>query len=266
MTRVLALARAQWRVTLSYRLQTILSFGGLVLTVVPLFFIAQAVQPVMANAIRSEGGDAFGFLLVGTAVMLLVSVALSALPASLGSGIGSGTLEAMLSTPTPLPTLVAGLSSFPLVMALLRAGVLVAGGWVLGVQMALKALPLALFILGVTLVAHLAIGLISGAMVLAFRTAGPFSRLVLIASSLLGGVYYPTHVIPSWLRSISDLLPLSYGLRALRQVLLQDAPAEAVAPDVLVLCAEAGVLVALGVFSFSLAFQHARRQGTLAQY
>jgi ABC-2 type transport system permease protein len=266
MSKILALIAAQWRVMMSYRLQTLISFGGLVFTVVPLFFIAQAVQPVMANAIRDEGGNAFGFLLIGTVALLLVTTALSVIPSALASGIGSGTLEALLTTPTPMPTLVIGMSTFPLIMATLRAGVLLAGGWLLGVTMIPATLPLAAGILAIIVVAHAAIGLISGAMVLAFRTAGPLSRLVLIASSLLGGVYYPTHVIPSWLRIVADVLPLSYGLRALRRVLLQDASITDVAPDLLILLGETAVLVALGVGVFSLAFRYARRQGTLAQY
>ena len=40
---------------------------------------------------------------------------------------------------------------------------------------------------------------------------------MLAASTLLGGVYYPTTVIPSWLASASEFVPLGYGLRALRQ-------------------------------------------------
>jgi ABC-2 type transport system permease protein len=266
MSKVLALIAAQWRVMVSYRTQTLLSFGGLLFTVVPLYFVAGALQPVMANAIRTEGGDAFGFLLVGTSVIMVVTVALSAVPSALASGIGTGTFEALLSTPTSMPTLVGGMSAFPLVMAALRAGVLLAAGWVFGVSMALGQLPLALFILLILVLAHFAIGLISGATVLAFRTAGPLSRLVLVASSLLGGVYYPTHVIPSWLQAVSGVLPLSYGLRALRRVLLQGAPLGAVAHDLLILLGETALLLALGVGLISLAFRYARRQGTLAQY
>ncbi len=86
MSKVLALIAAQWRVMVSYRTQTLLSFAGLLFTVVPLYFVAGALQPVMANAIRTEGGDAFGFLLVGTSVILVVTVALSAVPSALSAG------------------------------------------------------------------------------------------------------------------------------------------------------------------------------------
>lgn len=266
MSAVLALIEAQWRVTVSYRLQTLLSFGGLAVTVVPLFFIAQAVQPVMAPAIQSEGASAFGFLLVGSAAMMVVAVALSAIPGALSAGIGNGTLEALLSTPVRAPALLAGMSTFALGMALVRAAVLIAGGWLLGEQVTATGIPLAAAILLVIVIAHLAIGMISGAMVLAFRTAGPFSRLALLASSLLGGVYYPTHVIPSWLRSVSDVLPLSYGLRALRPVLLQGASLPAVRTDLLILVVETIGLAVAGCGALWFAFRYARRQGTLSQY
>lgn len=266
MDRVLALALAQWKVATSYRLQTLLSFAGLAFTVVPLFFVSRAVEPVMANAIRDEGGSAFGFLLVGTAVIMLVTVALSTIPTALASGIGSGTLEALLSTPTPVPTLLAGLSAYPLLMATLRAVVLVASGALLGVALPLGGLPLAALILALILAAHLAIGLVSGALVLAFRTAGPLGRAVLVASSLLGGVYYPAHVVPSWLQQVSALLPLTYGLRALRQVLLQGASLTAVRGDLATLAAETALLAVVGATCFHLAFRSARRRGTLAQY
>lgn len=266
MNKVVALSVAQWRVVKSYRLQTVLSFAGLVFTVVPLFFIAQAVQPVMANSIRAEGGDAFGFLLMGTIAILLVTVALSVIPNAVAGGIGTGTLEALLATPTSMPTLFAGMVAFPLLMASLRAAVLLVSGVLLGMHISPAGLPAALVAVGLLLLAHLAIGLGGAAMVLAFRTAGPLSRLVLVASTLLGGVYYPTHVIPSWLQSVSEILPLSYGLRAVRMLLLQGAPLAAVARDLGILAGETALLLALGIAALSIALRHARHQGTLAQY
>lgn len=266
MTKILALTKAQWRVMMSYRLQTMLSFGGLLFTVVPLYFISQAVQPVMAKAISAEGGNAFGFLLIGTIVIMLVTVALSVVPNALAGGIASGTLEALLATPTSTPTLLTGLSAFPLLLSMLRAATLLVSGVLLGMHITVSALPLAVLILLVIVVAHAAIGLVGGAMVLMFRTAGPISRAVLVASTLLGGVYYPTHVIPSWLRVVSDLLPLSYGLRALRVLLLEGAPISAVTTDLSILLEVTAVLVAAGIALFGLALRHARLQGTLAQY
>lgn len=266
MTAALALLAAQWRVTLSYRIQTLLSFGALAFAIVPLYFIANAVQPVMANAIRGEGGNAFTFLLVGTVAISIVSVALTAVPTSLGAAIGSGTFEALLGTPTSPAILVTGMGALPLVMSCVRGVVLLGLGVLFGARFAWPALPAAMLVLALIVVSHLAVGLVGAGMVLAFRTAGPLPRLMLLSSSLLGGVYYPTNVVPSWLRSISDILPLSYGLRAFRRVLLDGASLGAVRQDVITLAGETSLLLAMGLGAIAAGFRYARHQGTLTQY
>ena len=113
MRRLLALIRADALTTFSYRLQTIVWLGGMVVTIVPLYFVAQALQPVMTNAIAGEGRQYFGFLLVGIIAVLLLTTALNALPDGIRSGIGRGTLEAMLATPTPLAGAVDGNDGLP---------------------------------------------------------------------------------------------------------------------------------------------------------
>ena len=86
------------------------------------------------------------------------------------------------------------------------------------------------------------------------------------ASGFLGGVYWPTSVIPSWVRVVSDMLPISYGLRALRRTLLNGEPLSAVSDDVLTLAGYGGLLLSLGAITLSIALSYARRRGTLSQY
>jgi ABC-type multidrug transport system permease subunit len=85
-------------------------------------------------------------------------------------------------------------------------------------------------------------------------------------SILLGGVYYPTHVIPVWLQRASLLLPLTYGLRALRQTALLGASWSSVATDMIVLAAYSAVLLTIGGLTLALALRSARRTGSLGQY
>ena len=266
MSRILALARANWQTMLSYRLEFVMSIGSVLVSVVPIYFVARAVQPVMADSIKTEGGQAFGFLVVGLVAFGLVSASITALPGAVAGGIRSGVLEALMATPTSTTTLVMGLNSFALGMAWLRGGILLAAGAILGAGLVPGRLLLGVGILVLIVLAHLPFGLIGAASVLAFRTSGPIPKGVLLISGLLGGVYYPTHVIPSWLQTVSMFLPLSYGLRALRKVTLQNASLSTVAPDLLALLIATVILLSLGVGAFAWALRYARRQGTLAQY
>jgi len=121
-------------------------------------------------------------------------------------------------------------------------------------------------IIALTVLAHLPVGIITAAMVLAFRTRGPLPQIVMLASSFLGGVYYPTTVIPGWIKSISAFLPLTYGLTSLRAVLLEGQSITSVWRELLILGGFTIVAFVVSVAAFNAALRYARRIGNLAQY
>ena len=266
MREALALMRASWLTATSYRLGMLMSIGGLVVTILPMYFVAGALQPVIADRISHEGGDYFGFLVVGILAFSFLSTAVTAVPGAVGSGIASGTLEAMLSTRARLAALIAGLVSYAFTWTAVRGALTIVMAVLLGVRLSAAQSGFALLILALIVAAYFAIGLMAAAMVLAFRTTGPLPQAVLLLSGLLGGVYYPTSVIPSWIQSLSSLVPLTYGLRALRRVWLDGAGVREVLPDVVTLAGMAVLLLAIGVGAFMIGMRYARRAGTLAHY
>lgn len=264
--KVGALVRANWQSAASYRLSMILSFVSLAVALVPVFFVARALDPLMAQSIASEGGDYFSFLLVGMIVFSFLATAVNTLPGALRGGIGNGTFEAMLATPTSVPTLVVGLMGYGVLWTAARSALLLLGGIALGMAVAGSQLLPALGILVLIILTYVAFGLFAAASVLAFRTPGPVPPLVLLVSALLGGVYYPTGVIPTWIQSLADFVPLTYGLRALRRTLLDGLPLREVAGDVAILALFAAALLAAGCYAFAAALDYSRRTGTLAHY
>lgn len=266
MHRVMALVRARALTAASYRVQMTLSIGSLLVGIIPLYFITGALQPVMEETIRAEGGHYFGFVLVGTVAYYFLSAAASLLPGEVGSDLRTGTLEAVLSTPTRLTELASGMIGFGLLWTALRAFIVLTVGWLLGVQIAWSQLPAAAVVIGLLILAYLPFGLMGSASLIAFRTAGPLAHGVLFASTMLGGIYYPTRVIPSWIQDLSSLIPLTYGLQALRRILLEGAPLVAVAEELGILVVFIVVLMSGGALALWLALRYARRAGTLAQY
>jgi len=261
-----ALVRAQWLTHTSYRVGVILSFLALLATIVPVYFVADALQPVVGDSIRSEGEQYFGFLVIGLASLYLVGAALTSLPDAVGGGIHSGTLEALFCTPAPVSSILCGLVGYPLLWAGIRAGILVVMLAVLGGTVVWVGLPLALLAAFVTVLAYFGVGLMAAALVLAFRTAGPLVQGVIAASSLLGGVYYSTTVIPEPFDVLALFVPLTYGLRLVRRTLLEGAPVASLAGDGLALGALTAGLFALGALAFWAALRHSRRSGSLGQY
>lgn len=261
-----ALVRAHFRSAVSYRIRTILSLLGIVVSVIPVYFVAEALQSTMEASIHGYGGRYFSFLIVGMISLSFVASAATELPDTIHGGIRNGTLEALLSTPAGLPQVLAGMTGYGFLWTGARALVLLLAAWVLGADPVWSRLVPGLLVLGLIVATHIPFGLMAGAMVLAFRTAGPLPNGILALSGLLGGVYYPTEVVPSWLEELTRGLPLTYGLRALRRTFLEGEGLGAVAGDLAVLVLFGAALWAAAILLFRAALTYSRRSGTLAQY
>ena len=261
-----ALTTAAWRTAKSYRLSFVLSFASLAVTIIPVYFVANALQPFMASVIADEGREYFGFVLLGTAILTMVSPALSSFSSAVSGGLSSGFFEALLATPTSLPALLAGQTGYAFAWAFARVILLVAAGTALGVDIHWLRLLEAVLITAIVVAAYGGIGLLAAALVVSFRTNASIPQAVLVASTLLGGVYFPTSVLPPIVSPLAEWLPLTPGLRALRQTLLLDYPLSTVAGDVMQLLGLTAACLLVGIVSLRWAFAYARRAGSLAQY
>jgi ABC-2 type transport system permease protein len=266
MRKVGALVRAAWLTMFSYRLQTFFSFVGLLVAILPLYFVTGALQPLMQGLIKTEAPQYFGYLIVGLITFSFVQTAVGAIHGALGGEISTGSFEALLATPTSIPTLLAGMIGQSFSMTAIRAVVILIAAIFLGAKVALSGILPALLALALIVASYLPFGIVAASLVLGFRTTGPFPGLILAGSALFGGVYYPTHVIPSWLERVSTFIPLTYGLRALRRSLLDGAPLSASMFDLGVLCGATAVMLAFSLALFSWTMRYAKRAGTLAQY
>jgi ABC-2 type transport system permease protein len=266
MREAIAFARIKWRTVQSYRAQFVLSFVGLIVTLIPLYLVGRALDPLMAPKIGAEGGEFFGFLLVGTALLPFAILAMQVLPNEVGSGVSTGTFEAMLATPVRLPSLFVGFVSYDLIWTSVRTLVLLTFGTILGATIAPQQIFALAVVVMLIVLAHLPIGLLATAFMLMFRTTLELPKLAMFASAIFAGIYYPTSVIPEQVRVISSLVPLTYGLRAARRVALQGASLADVASELAMLAAFAVLLGVVGLVILRAALISVRRAGTLAHY
>lgn len=266
MREIAALVRAQWLVALTYRTRMLFSVLGVLVGIVPVFIISNALQEVAAASLVGEGSQLFAFLVVGTVGLVFITSALVTLPTAIGSGISTGTWESLLATPARVWGLLAGLSVYDLLWNVAKAAALLGAASALGARIEWGGLLLSAVVLALTVLAYLAIGAMAGALQLAFRSTTPLPRVVLIASVFLGGVYYPTSAIPDGFRVLSEWIPLTYGLRALRRSLLEGWRLSQLLPDLEMLLLFDAVLVTAAAVAFGAALRHARRAGSLAQY
>jgi ABC-2 type transport system permease protein len=85
-------------------------------------------------------------------------------------------------------------------------------------------------------------------------------------SWLLGGVYYPVSILPSWLKPFSYFLPITYSLEGMRLALIKGASFYNLLPSIFSLLLFTAILMPVSIYSFKYAIRLAKRDGSLTHY
>ncbi len=267
MHRLLAIARVYSLGMLTYRTRTLVSLLSVLVAVVPVYFVAAALQPLAAKAIASESSEYFTYLIVGSVASFVIAEAVSAIPSLINGYITSGTLEQLLTTPLRWPSLIGGLLTYGFGWVALRALVLLVTAWIWATStIAWERILEFTAVMALLATAYVGVGLIAGALVLLVRSSMFVTQGVLTVSTLLGTVYFPVAVLPPGIAPLASLVPMTPALRIARHLLLKDQSVMTVLPDVLQLIGWAVAGLLIGGCCFHLALQNARRTGTLTQY
>jgi ABC-2 type transport system permease protein len=98
--------------------------------------------------------------------------------------------------------------------------------------------------------AFLAIGLITGAITKTEEGASAVANLITLPMAFLSGAFFPIDLAPDWLQAVSKVLPLTYLIEGLQDVMVRGLGAAAALPDLAVLAAFAVALGTLGIRLF----------------
>jgi ABC-2 type transport system permease protein len=261
-----AFLRRDLREALTYKFSFISSLTGILLSSATFYFVAKLV-PRGTPSLGPFGGDYFSFAVVGVAFAGLLGMFQEGLAAVVRSAQLSGTLEALLVTPVPVPVILFGSSLYSLLFQVVRTALhlalaLALFGLALGRVNAAGVLAVGVL----TALCFLSVGVLSASFILVYKTGNPFSWIMGTVSGLLGGVVFPIALLPPWIRWISSLLPVTYALDGMRKSLLASASFADVLPDVAALAAFDAILLPASLVAFRLAVRKAKKDGTLAHF
>jgi len=93
-----------------------------------------------------------------------------------------------------------------------------------------------------------------------------FNTLLSAASLFLGGVIYPTEVLPHWLEKFSKFLPITHALEGMRMALFRGYSIIEILPQILILVLFAIIFFPIGIIAFYGAVRWTKIIGTVEQY
>jgi len=267
-----AATRKEWRLLRRYP-GSFLSFIFWPIAL-PLAFVFQAEafsggrdDTMAAFAGRAGTHDVAGFLFVGWATYMWLSIILWGPGTSLRTEQVRGSLEAIFLTPASRLVVLFGPAISQLVWAvwifvIVGVALWLGFGVAIGPAEALRAL--AVIVVGVP--ALYAIGALFASIVLRFGDVVAMVQGVRGLFTALCGMSFPIVVLPDWAQTVALSLPPTYLIADLRSVLLAGAGIGHIIGDLAILAGMGVVLAGLAIIAFRRTEQYARRGGRLAQY
>lgn len=250
----------------SYRAAFALSFVGIFFRAAIFYFISRFIGDGVASDLANYGGNYFSFVLIGLAFNLYFGLGLTAFAGAIREAQTTGTLEAMMMTPTPVSLMVVGSAVWSYAFTTFRVIIYLLIGVALGVNLGRANWPLALVGLLLSVMAFASIGIIAASIIMVIKRGDPITTIVSHLSALVGGVYYPVETLPDWLQTTAVLLPITPALRLMRLALLNGATWASVSTELLTLLTFCLILFPLSLLTFRLAVDKARKDGSLAHY
>ncbi len=180
----------------SYRLAFLLQFFSIFFSVLIFYFISELLGDAAAPYLTEYGGDYFSFVLIGIAFLGYFSTGLSSFASSLRHSQTTGTLEAMLTTPTSLSAIILASSLWDYLVTSLRVLVYLAVGvLLLGAGLQDSNYLAALLVIVLTVVTASSLGIIAASFIMVTKRGDPIQWGVSALNGLLGRSVLPGHHI-----------------------------------------------------------------------
>jgi ABC-2 type transport system permease protein len=266
LAKPLAFLQRDLRIAMTYRLSFVQSVLTLAIGLVSVDFVSRFVNEGSPPTLAEYDNDYFGFALVGMAIALFVQSIVGLFAGAVRSAQVTGTLDVILGSRTTCLTFLGGSALYGFLYAFVKLiAALLIGSLLIGPQPDSGGMLVAVAALVLTTAAFTGVGILSAAFVVLFKQREPFTAAFITLSLLLGGVLYPTSVMPSPLEQLANWLPLTHAVDAMRAALLQQQGFSTATEHLAVLLAFA-TLLPLGTIAFEFAVRSARASGSLSHY
>jgi len=263
------IARKDWKVFWRYPLNAVSNVFQPIIWITPVYFMGKAFSTngqATGFAAYSGSGDYMSYILIGTVLTNFIMTVFWGMGLALKEDMDAGVLESNWLTPVSRLLILVGRTLTSLFtttitsIAMLTVGTLLFGFHPTGSTFAaiLTAIPMLLGLYG--------FGFAFAGIVLLMRDA---NTLIDVGSFLVqgfSGTSFPVKSLPYWLIPVSLMLPLTYGLDAVRGFLLKTNTLLPINVEIIILVAFMFVMLWGGAQIFYRVERRVRTLGTLGQH
>ncbi|MEO8357176.1 MAG: ABC transporter permease [Chloroflexota bacterium] len=263
------IARKDWKVFWRYPLNAVSNIFQPIIWITPIYFMGKAFSTngqALGFAAYSGTGDYMSFILLGTVLTNFIMTVFWGMGYALKQDMDAGVLESNWLTPVPRLLILVGRTLTSLLTTAVISAIMLA---IAGILFGFKPTgnTLAAFLTAIPMLIGLyGFGFAFAAVVLLMREA---NTLVDVGSFLVqgfSGTNFPVQSLPSWLIPIALALPLTYGLDAVRGLILKTNTILPIRVEIVLVIVFMFGMLWFGSWVFYRVERRVRTLGTLGQH
>lgn len=264
-----AVAKKDWHHYWRYPINAISAIVQPLIWLTPVYFMGQAFSVNgQAQGFAGYAGttDYISFVVIGSVLNNYIQTVFWGMGYALKNDMDSGVLESNWLTPTSRPLLLIGRTfTSLLVTTIVSAGNILLAALAFGFRLSGDTLPAILTVLPMLLGLY-GFGIAFAAIILLMREANSIVDMTSYLVGIFSGSQFPVQALPRWLMPVSLILPLTYGLDAVRGWLLKTYTILPIPYEIALLVVFMFVMIWLGLRVFARIERKVRGLGTLGQH
>ena len=206
----------------SYRLSFFLNILSIFIAVY-VFFIFSKLFEGSNNYLEKFGNNYFFFLIIGISVSDVVLRISSVINTEVRNYQLTGMFEEIINLKAPIIELLSYSFIYPIVFSIFRLLIFLLFAVIFfDLSLDFTNIGLIMFAISLTLISCIGIAYIAGAYAIAFKKGNPLSAINQLSVMILGGVFFPTTILPDWLNYISQFIPITHALEIIRYLFISD--------------------------------------------
>jgi ABC-2 type transport system permease protein len=264
-----AIAKKDWTQYWRYPLNAVSSIFQPIIWLTPVYFMGKAFSlDGQAQGFAQYAGtaDFMSFILIGTILTNFINAVFWGMGFSLKEDMDAGVMESNWLAPIPRLLILVGHSLTNLfVTAVTSTLMLVIAALLFGFRVSGDVLSAFVLVIPMMLGLY-GFGFAFAALVLVMREANTMVDVSSFLVQIFSGSNFPVNSLPKWLLPVSLALPLTYGLDAVRGILLKTSTIFPLHWELVLLVVFMFVMLWLGNWAFGSLERRVRKWGTLGQH
>jgi ABC-2 type transport system permease protein len=211
---------------------------------------AAVIAPIVPSVQGTVGGNLnyFNFIAPGLLMMIVMMGAMTGIPRAISHEKEIGTFDGILAAPVNDLSIIMGKTVAQTVRGFIQGIiVLIIAILIFGVVIQPASLPLAFVMLFLGIFSFIGLGILLTSLANNEETAMILMTVLQFPMMFLTGVFFPIQQMPWFMQWLSQLLPLTYAVQAMRKVMILNASIMDVLPEVVILVVFGAIMLAIAI-------------------